>query len=180
MKITENNFIEQLKQQNEKALIYVVNEYGGFLSSVIRRHLHLLHEYQEECLNDVFWGIWNHISAFQPDRSSFKNWIAAIARYKAIDYLRKHYRQIVYEELDSLKISEPDVALEAITAQEISDELAQMLSCLNETDKELFLKLYLEDKDVDEVSCETGLKKEVIYNRLSRAKKRIKQSYQEV
>ena len=53
-----------------------------------------------------------------------------------------------------------------------------MLDCLNETDRGIFLKLYMEEKDLDEVSAETGLKKEVIYNRLSRGKKRIRSVYE--
>ena len=54
MKITETNFVEQLKEHNEKALSYMIQQYGGLLSSVVNRHLRLLKEYREECLNDVF------------------------------------------------------------------------------------------------------------------------------
>ena len=51
MKITETNFVEQLKEHNEKALSYMIQQYGGLLSSVVNRHLRLLKEYREECLN---------------------------------------------------------------------------------------------------------------------------------
>ena len=61
MKITETNFVEQLKEHNEKALSYMIQQYGGLLSSVVNRHLRLLKEYREECLNDVFLGIWKNI-----------------------------------------------------------------------------------------------------------------------
>ena len=52
-----------------------------------------------------------------------------------------------------------------------------MLSCLNEKDRILFWKLYVEEEPMEEVSRETGLKKEVIYNRLSRGKRRIRKQY---
>lgn len=55
--------------------------------------------------------------------------------------------------------------------------LEQMLSCLNETDRSLFLKLYVEEADINEVSRETGMKKSSIYNRLSRGKKHIREMH---
>ena len=73
MKITENNFIEQLKEHNEKALSYMIQQYGGLLSSVVNRHLRLLKEYREECLNDVFLGIWKNIGYYDEEKSSFAN-----------------------------------------------------------------------------------------------------------
>jgi RNA polymerase sigma-70 factor (ECF subfamily) len=49
-----------------------------------------------------------------------------------------------------------------------------LLNCLKEKDRDLLYKLYVEEKDINEISTEYGMKKEVIYNRLSRAKKKIK------
>ena len=61
--------------------------------------------------------------------------------------------------------------------EELSEEVGCMLECLNETDKKLFLYIYGEDKDIEQVSRDTGMKKEVIYNRLSRGKKKIRQLF---
>lgn len=47
MKIGEHNYIQQLRRQNEKALMYVIETYGGLLMSVIRRHLFSLPHKQE-------------------------------------------------------------------------------------------------------------------------------------
>lgn len=49
MKIGKKNYIKQLRLHNEKALAYVIDEYGGLLMSVIRKHLFYLPEKQEEC-----------------------------------------------------------------------------------------------------------------------------------
>ncbi|HBN28644.1 MAG TPA: RNA polymerase subunit sigma-70, partial [Clostridiaceae bacterium] len=40
--------------------------------------------------------------------------------------------------------------------------------------KDLFIKLYVEEQGVEDISKETGLKREVIYNRISRGKRKIK------
>ena len=55
--------------------------------------------------------------------------------------------------------------------------LVDMLNCLKEKDKDLFYKLYVEEKEISDVSSETGLKKDVIYNRLSRGKKKIQKIF---
>lgn len=179
MKITENNFIRQLKEHNEKALSYMIEHYGGLLSSVVNRHLRLVKEYREECLNDVFLGIWKNIGYYDEQKSSFASWAATIARYKAIDYLRKYYRNASYEDIEDMDIPQDDKALEDIVEQVISEELEQMLNCLGEQDKEIFLKLYMEEKDMEQVSQETGLSKNVIYNRISRGRRKIQKEFPE-
>ena len=44
-------------------------------------------------------------------------------------------------------------------------------------DQELFMKLYVEEKTMEQVSEETGMKKEVIYNHISRGKHKIRRQY---
>lgn len=42
MKITEKNFIVQLRRGNEKALDYVVDTYSGLIVAVVRKQLYRL------------------------------------------------------------------------------------------------------------------------------------------
>ena len=60
----------------------------------------------------------------------------------------------------------------------LPDEVEKMLDCLKPEDKELFLKLYVEEKTVGEVSRETGMKADVIYNRISRGRHKIRKKFQ--
>lgn len=39
MKINEENYIHQLQKHNEKALLYVIDKYGGLLKAVISKSL---------------------------------------------------------------------------------------------------------------------------------------------
>lgn len=174
MKINKDNFLVQLRKRNEKALEFVLEEYGGLLMAVIRRHLSCLPGFQEECMNDVLFKIWKHIGQFDENRSSFKNWAAGIARYQSIDYLRKYVKELEQMNLDDIKAGKEDEHLIRLIEDEISGEMEKILSCLNEEDRALFLKLFYEDKDISEVSRETGLRKETIYNRVSRGKRKIR------
>lgn len=176
MKIDDHNFIQQLHLKNEAALMYVIDEYGGLLRAVIRKNMSCLKEYQEECLNDVLLSIWDNIASYHPQKNSFKNWIAAIAKYKSIDYMRKYrklYSELSYEENSLEELCEQD-SITRILDDEISDKMEELLSCLKEKDREIFMKLYVDEISLEEISREYHLNKSVLYSRISRAKKRIR------
>lgn len=174
MKINESNFVEQMLFRNEKALEYVVDEYGRLVKSVVRKHLFSLEEFQGECMNDVFLAVWDNISSYKPDKSSFANWIAGIARFKSIDYKRKYLNKENAEDLDMVTVGVEDKNLIGIIEDELSKEMEELLDCLMPEDRDLFIKLYVEGMNPEELSNVTGLKKEVIYNRVSRGKKKIR------
>ena len=173
MKINEENFIIQLGKRNEKALDYVIDTYGWIIKSIVKKHLYNLQSVQDECINDVLIGIWNNIDTFDENKSEFKNWVAGIAKFKSIDYKRKYLKGLEYENIDDLNISVSESTYE-ILENELSLEVEEMLNCLNEKDRDLFYKLYVEEIEVNKISEETGMKRDAIYNRVSRAKKKIR------
>jgi len=177
MKIKEENFILQLRKKNEKALDYVIDNYGWVVKSIVQKHLYNLKSVQDECINDILLGIWNNIESFDESKSGFKNWVAGIAKFKSIDYKRKYLKGLEYENIDDLNISAPDTTHEEIIKNELDDDINEMLNCLKEKDRDLFYKLYVEEKEVKDVSFETGLKRDVIYNRLARGKKKIQKLF---
>ena len=139
----------------------------------MKKHLYNLQSVQDECINDVLIGIWNNIDTFDENKSEFKNWVAGIAKFKSIDYKRKYLKGLEYENIDDLNISVSESTYE-ILENELSLEVEEMLNCLNEKDRDLFYKLYVEEIEVNKISEETGMKRDAIYNRVSRAKKKIR------
>ena len=177
MRIREDNYIEQLCLQNEEALLYVIDVYGGLIKSVISKHLFAMPDKIDECLDDVLLNIWENISSFDESRSTFKNWAAAVAKYRAVDYLRKYRPELQQVNIADVLLPQEDAMLERLVQEEISEEMESLLSCLSESDRSLFWKLYVEEKPIEEVSQETGMKKAVIYNRISRGKRRVRKQY---
>ena len=53
MKITEENFIAQLKMRNQDTLVYVIDHYAWILKPVIKKHLFYLPNLYEECFFDL-------------------------------------------------------------------------------------------------------------------------------
>lgn len=177
MKIGEHNYIRQLQLHNEKALLYVIDEYGGLLMSIIRKQLFGVPHRQEECFNDVLLKIWQNISDFDESKNTFKNWAAAIARYRAVDYLRQYKREVETMDIEDVVIAKEDGILAGMIEREISEEVEMMLDCLKPIDRELFMKLYVEEQPLEQVSRETGMKKDVIYNHLSRSRRRLRRKF---
>lgn len=176
MGVNEENFILKLKKRNEKALDYVVDSYGGIIKAVVKKHLYNLQGVQDECINDVLLAIWNNIDSFDEERSTFKNWIMGIARFKSIDYKRKYLKHLEYEDIDNVNLVKEDFSEELIR-DELSEEVNKMMRCLKEKDRQIFYKLYIEEKELEEVSSDMGMKRDTIYNRVSRAKKKIKRFF---
>lgn len=174
MKIKEDNFILQLKNKNEKALEYVIDNYGWIIKSIVRKHLYNLDTYHEECINDILLGIWNNIESFDESKNSFKNWVGGISKYKAIDYKRKYLKDLEKENIDTIDLKTEDNVHIELTKNELNKDLEKLLNCLKEEDKKLFFKLYVEEKEIDTITKETGLKRDVIYNRVSRGKSKIR------
>lgn len=177
MKITEENFISRLKHKDEKALEYVIDNYAWIIKTVIKKHLFTLENHQEECMNDIIFAIWNNIDRFDESKSSFKNWVASISKYKSIDYLRKYKEKVTHDSIDDLDIASNYDVHEEITKEHISEELEDMLNQLKPQDKELFVKLYIEQKDLEEVALDMGTSKNTLYIRASRGKKKLRDMF---
>lgn len=106
MKVNEYNYIKELRNRNEKALDYVIDNYGWIIKSVVGKHLYGIQSVQEECINDVLLGIWNNINSFDESKSDFKNWVAGICKFKCIDYKRKYLKDLQHENIEDLNISD--------------------------------------------------------------------------
>lgn len=113
---------------------------------------------------------WKNIHYFNLEKNSFKQWLAAIAKYKAIDYQR---RQIIIQH-QQFSVSEIDESmLKAIQPSEIScvDELLEQLSA---SERKIFEKYYLEGTPSSEIAKEFNAKESWVYNKLSRGRKKLR------
>lgn len=177
IKIDEENYIRELKRHNEAALEYIIGQYGSFVKSIVGKRLYRFPQYIEECMNDIFFQVWNNIRYYDCMKNSFENWLAGVARFRSIDYLRKHRRELELQDIDAVTIAGKEDTFQDAAETEISEELEQMLSCLNPRDQEIFRRLYIEEQTVDQVSRDMKMKDSAVYNRISRGKRKIRNLY---
>jgi RNA polymerase sigma factor (sigma-70 family) len=170
LKITENNVVQQIQKKNEKAIPFIINQYGGLLTAIIKRHLNYHQQDYEECLDDVLLSIWNNIHSFDPTKNSFKQWIAAIAKYKAIDYQR---RKIT---IQNQQFSVSDIDESMVKTKQSSEKICvdELLDQLPARERKIFEKYYLEGTPSSEIAKEFNEKESWVYNKLSRGRKKLK------
>lgn len=165
--------INEIKKRNEMGIHEIIDKYGGLLMSVIGRHSYGYTNYQEECFNDVLLAVWNNIDKFDEDKGEFKNWIGAIARFKALNIVRKYKKEMQNQELTEDILSETNFDII------IKDDIEDLLSCLSPTDREILLKLFYEGLTVSEVANLYDISETSIYKKISRGRKKMQKKRSE-
>ncbi|WP_040327950.1 sigma-70 family RNA polymerase sigma factor [Clostridium ihumii] len=174
MKINENNFIDELKKKNDKAIDYILDSYGWIIKTIVKKYLYNFENIKDECINDILMAVWTNIESFDDSKGDFKNWLGGVSKYKAIDCKRKYGRCLEYENIDDMEIATSNNEYEKFIENELDEDIDELLNCLKKEDRELFLKLYVEEKEINDISSEMGIKREAVYNRVSRGKKKLK------
>lgn len=168
---------EKLINREEEALEYLIDLYGGLVEFIVNKKLSSYTCFSDECINDIFLAIWNNIESFDPKISSLKNWIAGVARYKVLDYLRIIYRvekkYIKEFDINNVNNSYIDKDLEEIN-KSIESELSEILVGLSCLEKKIFIKRYIEEYSIEEISEELSIPVKKIYNTIFYGKKKIR------
>ncbi|WP_097025812.1 sigma-70 family RNA polymerase sigma factor [Clostridium peptidivorans] len=177
MKIGEENFIRELINKNPKALEYIINTYGNLVYKIVYSILNENHHETEECMDDVFVSVWSNIVSFKKDKGNFKNWIACIAKYKAIDYSRKSNFNDNVENLDDYNLT-AEVNIEGeIISKENRKEILNLVNSMKEVDREIFIRRYFLDEDIEFISQKVNMNRANVDNRLSRGRKFLKEKF---
>jgi len=167
MTIDEKNLIKGLKRRDELSLKAFIHGYGGLMKSVIYPYFPNSPEDREEVLNDAILKVWQNIDAYDKTQSEFKNWCAAVAKYRAIDYYRRYE---IFEEANHIA--------ENITDQLAKERLDNFLAGLSTTDRMIFTALYVEGEKTKTLAQKLSLTENAIYKRVQKARQKAKQSLQ--
>lgn len=169
--MNEKKIIQGIKNRDEKSLRAFIDSYGPVMKASIYKVLTFNENVRMEVLNDSVLAVWDNIDSFDPARSSFKNRCAGVARYKAIDALRKEIRHksVDLDEVSPYLSTDDDISI---------DETEEILKVLDEKDREIFRKLFIEGYSYDDLAKVYDISKAGLYNRVARGKKKIKEEIQ--
>lgn len=129
----EEMLMRRVTSKDHTALAELYDQFGSAVYGIT----HYILQNQvlaEEATQDTFMKVWKQPSQWDPKRGSLKTWLLVIARYKAIDRLRKEKRQSPWTAIgldDMLHlIGQPDVVDENIWydanyAKELMKELSE-------------------------------------------------------
>ncbi|MGG3519880.1 sigma-70 family RNA polymerase sigma factor [Bacillus pseudomycoides] len=168
MKSNEKNFIKRLQRQKEDALEFIVDTYLSLIKAIVHKVLIPLKNdgLIDECINDIFLSVWNNANKFHGEPEDFKKWIAAVAKFKAIDYYRKSIKEVEVTSND----------FDVNTGKSIEDELIKLINQLEPIDQKIFIMKFLLGLKTEEIGEKLGLTRAAIDNRIYRGKKKLQKN----
>ncbi|WPC43917.1 sigma-70 family RNA polymerase sigma factor [Clostridium sp. JS66] len=182
MKIDESNYISELKRKNSKALEYTYSKYVGLVYKVVFDLLKDTASKQdiEECVSDIFISLWKNAVQYNDNITTFKKWLVAISKYKAIDYIRKLRKaQELVELKEDTAISNDNVEEKIIQTDDVNT-IVGIIKNMSEIDRRIFFKRYILNENINNIAEYLKLPRTVIDNRLSRGRKLIKNKWEKL
>lgn len=146
----------RLMARDEAALREVIDLYGTLVFGVAKRVL-AEPTLAEEAAQDAFLALWRRPGAFDPERGSLKTFLAAMARNKAIDIVRKE--ESARRKADSL-MSEMETGESTTRFDEEVEgrvEMKDALASLSEVQREAITLAYFGGRTYREVASELGI-----------------------
>ena len=168
----ERMFIKKLNRGSRSALDQAIQRYTPYVSAVILRALagRACREDVEELCADVLVALWTHAGLIDPDLG-VRPWLAAVARNRAIDWLRRQRPAAPIPE------DAPDPAPgpeELAQRRERSARLWAAVDALGEPDRTLFMRYYYEEDKLKTIAAELGLSQTAAKQRLFRGRKALR------
>lgn len=99
----ESALIARLQRRDPQALAELYDRYGKLAYSLVLRVVRD-NAIAEDLVQETFLRVWNRVHSVDSDKGSIGPWLLAIARNRAIDYLRssagRERRAVEFDEID--------------------------------------------------------------------------------
>lgn len=154
-----------------------VDQYSLLILKVISTVLNKDNEkmYIEDCYSEVLFSIWNKVNEYRGD-AKLKNWVATIAKNKAIDFKRKLSKgeRLIEKLIDDFKGEEVKGPDDIIVEKFDENKLNSYINELSLKDRDIFRVKYIQELSTAQICERHSLSQEALYMRLSRMKKKLK------
>lgn len=92
MPLDDHELMRRIAKQDQAALAALYQRYAALIYGIAMRVLQNT-VWAEEAMQDTFVKVWREPGKWNPDAGRLMSWLATVARYTAIDRLRKERRQ---------------------------------------------------------------------------------------
>lgn len=176
MKPTEQRLAERLKRGDAAALEKIIDEFSGYVCTVIRNFSRgaLSEQDIDELCSDVFYGLWKRRDNLNAELG-IKAYLSAIAR----NAVKNRFRS---QKPPSEDISEyepelaDDLSIEDLAERrELMSALYEALETLSETEREVFLRFYFYGEKSSEIAIKTGAAESSVRSKLSRTRAKLRE-----
>ncbi|MDF2952425.1 MAG: polymerase, sigma-24 subunit, subfamily [Anaerocolumna sp.] len=170
-------------EKNELGLLKLADKYEKLLIHIAAGILGSRSRDIEECVNDTYLKLWNHIERYDMDKASLKTYLKVIIRNTAINKLRDLSRREERELPDDISdiakyyIDQSQSVEGQIFSKENIKQLNKVISSLGEKDKELVIRKYFYLQSSKEIAKATKMTVTAVDSRISRLRNKMKQEF---
>ena len=127
----------------------------------------------EEAVADSFVALWKGLDRYDPERP-LSAWLYGIARRTALGRRRTLGRGAPLQQLPE-ELEEEDLDLtDQTAAKENARLLRQAVEALPPPDREIFIRRYYLDQQVNDIAARLGLPPKTVENKLCRGRQRLR------
>jgi RNA polymerase sigma-70 factor, ECF subfamily len=154
----DGNLAERLQRRDPEAFAELYDRYGRLTYSII---LAIVRDQgiAEDLVQETFLRVWNRVHAFDAQRGNMGPWLIAIARHRAIDYIRSTKARVDRNTFEFLDLEHPalyvDSEQDLITADR-ARKIQALLDQLNENQKTVIYLAYYEGLSQTEMAERMG------------------------
>jgi RNA polymerase sigma-70 factor, ECF subfamily len=102
----DSDLIRRLKSRDPQAMSELYDRFGRVAFAVIVRMVRNT-AIAEDLVQETFLKVWNRVSGFENERGALGSWVLAIARNRAIDYIRSADAKASQSTCDLEKLERP-------------------------------------------------------------------------
>ena len=168
----DEKIIELFWQRDKQAIAEMEKSYAPLLMQ-IAGNITASREDAEECVNDTYLKLWNHIPPERPN--SLRNYAAKLVRNLAIDAYRRNASKgnemtVILEELEGVLGQMEDSYKEL----ELKEIINGFLESLDKKNRMLFVCRYWQAESIKELSAEFHMKESAVKMRLNRTREKFR------
>ena len=158
MALTEDisRLLQRVARRDRAAFAEIYQATSPKLYGIILRILHR-RDISDEVLQEVYVKIWERAGDFNPERASPITWMAAIARNRALDEVRRKH-PVSIEDHPEVKdyAAEDELALATVLRGEDGQRLTDCLARLEPDRRQMVLLAYCDGLSRDELAAKYG------------------------
>lgn len=164
--------IRGLKEGRQKALVSVMDSYGGYVYTIVNNILRdrMQREDVEETVSDVFYRLWRNCEKIEEGRP-LKPYLVSMARNMARNKLREHR---LFSPLEEEEMVQEDILAGRLEQKEQIHIIEEALRKLPQQQREIFIRYYYNYEKVADIAERYGVSQSKVKMSLYRIRKRLK------
>jgi len=178
----DSRIVDMYWERDEAALKETATKYGRYLNSI---SFGILHDAEDakECVNDTYNDAWESMPPHRPLLLS--TFLGKITRRISIDLLRKKHADkrgggemaLALDELDECVQGSGNVEDEVVR-KELVKKISELLQCLPETERKVFMRRYWYIDSVAEIAERFGFSESKVKSMLFRTRNKLREELQ--